>query len=271
MAVSFGSLRTTKKILPPIGVLYGVHGVGKTALAAEFPSPLYLPTAGEEPPEGLDLATYGTAESFNDVLNTIEFLLTNDHEHGTLIIDSLDGVEPLIWRNTCQKNGWGNIEDAGFGKGYVAADEDWRDLLSGVLALREAGIATVMLAHCDITRFDSPTSDPYSRYGIKLHKRASALVQEAAQFVGFINYRHTIKEKDVGFNKKVGHAEGSGERQIHLEERPGFLAKNRYSMPPSITYRKGQGYDALAKYFPTGDGTSQAANDNQPAGRKAAA
>lgn len=271
MALSFDNLKKTGgDALPPIGVIYGVHGVGKTALAAEFPNPLYLPTAGEEPPADIKLSTYGTAESFEDVLNTIDFLLTGEHEHGTLIIDSLDGVEPLVWRSTCQKNGWSNIEDPGFGKGYVAADEDWRDLLGGVLALRQAGIATVMLAHCEITRFDSPTSDPYSRYGIKLHKRASALVQEAAQFVGFINYRHTIKEKDVGFNKKVGHAEGSGERQIHLEERPGFLAKNRYSMPSSITYRKGDGYASLAKHFLAAE-PGGAVNDNQPARRRAAA
>jgi len=256
MAIDLKSLVSTKTDLPPIVVLYGVHGVGKNTLAAEFPDAYYLPTPGEEPPNDIDLPTPGVAESMEDIYGVIDWLLAEKHEFKTLIIDTLDGVEPLVWALVCRQNGWASIEDAGFGKGYVAADEVWREFLGGVQTLRRAGMAVVLLAHTEITRFDSPTSDPYSRYGIKLHKRAAALIQESAQIVGFINYRHTLKEKDVGFNKKVGHAEGSGERQIHLEERPGFLAKNRYSMPPNVIFRKGAGYSELAKYFPAPTGVA---------------
>jgi len=262
MAISLANLNTTRNDKPPFGVLYGVHGVGKTELASEFPDPYYLPTPGEEPPSDIDMPSPGAADTLEDVLETIGWLLTEPHEFKTFILDSLDGVEPLVWAATCLRNGWGNIEDAGFGKGYVAADTEWRDLLAGMQALRNAGMAVVLLAHTEITRFDSPTSDPFSRYGIKLHKRSSALVQEAAQFVGFMNYRHTLKEKEVGFNKKVGHAEGSGERQIHLEERPGFLAKSRYGTPAAITFKKGKGWDELSKYMPAPTGVYVADNDN---------
>jgi len=254
VAIALGSLNTTKNDKPPIGIIYAVGGAGKTTLASEFPDPYYLPTLGEEPPADVEMPTPGSAESFSDICDVIEWLLTAEHDRKTFILDSIDGAEPLVWAETCARNGWANIEDAGFGKGYVAADEVWRELIGGLNALRDAGIAVVLIAHTEITRFDSPTSDPYSRYGIKLHKRASALLQEAAQFVAFMNFRHTLKEKDVGFNKKVGHAEGSGERQIHLEERPGFLAKNRYSMPPNVKYMRGKGYEELAKYFPAPTG-----------------
>lgn len=250
MAISIGSLNSTRNNKPPIGVIYGVHGVGKSQLASEFPDPYYLPTMGEEPPDDVDMPSPGTAESFDDILNVIEWLLTAEHDRKTFILDSVDGAESLVWAATCLRLGLASIEDAGFGKGYVEADTEWRELLGGLQALRDAGIATILLAHTEITRFDSPTSDPFSRYGIKLHKRASALVQETAQFVGFMNYRHTLKEKEVGFNRKVGHAEGSGERQIHLEERPGFLAKSRYATPSSLTYKKGKGWEDLSKYMP---------------------
>ena len=250
MALSPGALVSTRNDLPPIAVFYGLAGSGKTALAAQFPDPYYLPTMGEEPPTDVEMATPGYAESLDDIYAVIGYLLQEPHEYKTFVIDSLDGVEPLVWKATCEKNGWTNIEDAGFGKGYVAAADEWRELISGLQALRASGIAVVLLAHEEITRFDDPSSDPYSRYGIKLHKRASALVQEAAQIVGFIKYRHAVREKDVGFNKKVGHAEGSGEREIHVEERPGFLAKNRYSMPPKLPYKKGHGYAELSKFFP---------------------
>lgn len=254
MAISLGSLNSTRNNKPPIGVFYGVHGVGKTELASEFPDPYYLPTLGEEPPDGVDMPSPGTAETYEDILDVIGWLLTEQHDRKTFILDSVDGAESLVWSATCRRLGLNSIEDAGFGKGYVEADTEWRELIGGLQALRNAGIAVVILAHTEITRFDSPTSDPFSRYGIKLHKRASALIQEAVQFVGFMNYRHTLKEKEVGFNKKVSHAEGSGERQIHLEERPGFLAKSRYNTPPSLTYRKGKGWEELAKYMPAPSG-----------------
>lgn len=250
MAIKLGSLNSTRNNKPPLGVIYGVHGVGKTSIAAEFPDPYYLPTPGEEPPDDIDLLSPGTAETFDDLLDVIEWLLTETHDRKTLIIDSIDGAESLVWAETCARLKIPSIEDAGFGKGYVEADTEWRQLLSGLHALRDAGIAVVMLAHTEITRFDSPTSDPFSRYGIKLHKRASALVQESAQFVAFVNYRHTLKEKEVGFNKKVGHAEGSGERQMHMEERPGFLAKSRYATPVSLTLKKGKVWEELKKYMP---------------------
>ncbi len=254
MAKSLSTLYSSKSDKPPITLIYGVDGVGKTSLAAEWPDPLYLHTEGEEPPDDVEMPTPGVIESFDELLGIFSELLTEDHDRKTVIVDSLDGLEPLVWAATCARLKINSIEEAGYGKGYVEADAEWTDFLRAVAALKARGIAVVMLAHPEITRFDSPTTDPYSRYGIKLHKRAGALVREKSDIVGFVNYRISLKEKDVGFNKKVGHAEGGGDRQIHLEERPGFLAKNRYNMEATIKFKKGEGYTALSKSFPAPTG-----------------
>ncbi len=254
MALSLSSLRSSKSSNPPVVLLYGVGKVGKTSLAAEFPDPIYLPTDGERTPEDVELATPGTVESFDDLLNVFGDLLTTDHDRKTVIVDSLDGLEPLVWAAACRRNGWANIEEPGFGKGYLAADAEWNEFFQAVSAMKSAGLAVVLIAHPEIMRFDSPTSDPYSRYGIKLQKRAAALAQEKADIIGFMNYRVSLKEKEVGFNKKVTHAEGGAERQVHLEERAGFIAGNRYSMPASIVFKKGAGYAELSKHFPAPTG-----------------
>lgn len=256
MAISLGTLRSSASKLPPIVLLYGVGKVGKTSLAAEFPDPLYLPTDGERTPEGIDLPTPGTISNFDELLNIFGELLTEEHDRKTVILDSLDGLEPLIWAATCRRLGVASIEEPGFGKGYVEADTEWLEYFQAISALKNAGIAVVQVAHPEIARFDSPTSDPYSRYSIKLHKRASALAREKADVIGFLNYRISLKEKEVGFNKKIAHAEGGSERQIHLEERAGFIAGNRYAMPASITYKPGQGYSELAKHFPEPTGVT---------------
>jgi len=255
MALSLSSLKSTKRNDPPVILLYGVDGIGKTSLAAEFPDPIYLATEGERPPSDIEMATPGTIESFDDLLNVIGELLTEEHDRRTVIIDSLDGLEPLVWRATSARLGINGIEDAGFGKGYVEADTEWNELMAAVSALSRAGLYVVMLAHPEIVRFDSPTTDPYSRYQPKLHRRANALVREKSDIVAFMNYRISIKEKEVARQTKVSHAEGGKERQVHFNEAAGFNAKNRYSMADSIVYRKGQGFGDIAKFWPV-------ANDN---------
>jgi hypothetical protein len=249
LAISLSSLKSSKTDHPPIVLLYGVDGIGKTSLAAEWPSPLYLPTEGERPPADVDMATPGTIESFEDLLNVFGELLTTEHDFKTVIIDSLDGLESLVWAATCARLNVNSIEEPGFGKGYVEADTEWKEYLGAIAALRLADINVVQLAHPEIVRFDSPVTDPYSRYGVKLHKRGNALVREQADIVGFLNYRVSLKEKEVGPKKKITHAEGGKERQIHLNEGAGYLAKNRFSMPDTITYAKGRGYADLSKHW----------------------
>jgi hypothetical protein len=159
----------------------------------------------------------------------------------------VDWLEPLVWAKACRDNGWHSIEDAGYGKGYVAALNLWRQYIDGLNALRDdRGMTVVQIAHTDIKRFDSPEHDPYDRYVIKLHARAAALLQEHSDVVLFANYRISTVKADVGFNKKVSRAVGSGERVIHTVERPAFLAKNRYDLPDTLPLE----WSAFAQVMP---------------------
>ena len=143
------------------------------------------------------------------------------------MIDSVDWLEPLIWQKACQENGWKDLEQPGYGKGYVAALDLWRRYLDRLNTLRDdRDMAIIQIAHTDIKRFDSPEHEPYDRYVIKLHARAAALLQEHSDVVLFANYRISTVKSDVGFNKKVTRALGSGERVLYTAERPAFLAKN---------------------------------------------
>lgn len=249
MAISLASLRKVTATEPPRILLYGVVKIGKTTLAAEFPEPVFLQIE-EGTPGDLEITSFGKLKTFEDVMDAFGALYQEEHDFKTVVIDSLDMLEPLVWAETCKRNGWKSIEDPGYGKGYVEAENVWRDYVEAVNALRERGMTTVQIAHSETVRFEPPGMEPYNRYHIKLHKRAAALVSQEADVIAFVNYDVNIKKTDVGFNKKATHAEGGGLRIIHLEERPAFIAGNRYGMPAKITYRRGQGYSELAKYFP---------------------
>lgn len=233
MAMSLNQLTRVNTPKAPRILIHGVAGVGKTTFASEANKPVFIQT--EDGLGTLAANHFPLARNFEAVMDSLAALYTEEHDFKTVVIDSADWLEPLIWGKACRDNGWGSIEDAGYGKGYVAALSLWRQYIDGLNALRDdRGMTVVQIAHTDIKRFDSPEHDPYDRYVIKLHTRAAALLQEHSDVVLFANYRISTVKADVGFNKKVNRALGSGERVIHTAERPAFLAKNRYGLPETI-------------------------------------
>lgn len=233
---------------PPIITLYGVDGIGKTTLAAEAEGAVYLHTRGENLPSGLKIPK-ARINDYLELKYALEDLLEDDHDFKWVILDALDGIEPLVWDEVCIEHNKKGMEDFGFGKGYLFADEFWKEILDLLVELKESGIGVIILAHPTIELFQSPTSEPYNRYTIKIHKRANALFREAADIVAFMNHSVSIKETEVSRGKKVSHAEGK-RRMIYLSGEAAWDAKNRYSMPDKLEYKKGKGFEELQSYFP---------------------
>jgi hypothetical protein len=230
MAISLASLLSTNTLTPPRILVHGVAGIGKTTFASQADAPVVLMT--EDGLGKLQVPHFPLAKSYADVIQAIDALSTEAHEFRTLVVDSVDWLEPLIWAEACRLNKWGSIEEPGYGKGYAAALDIWRAYIDRLNALRdERGMAIIQIAHTDIRRFDSPEHEPYDRYVIKLQTRASALLQEHSDVVLFANYQLSVVKSEVGFNKKITRALGNGERVLYTTERPAFLAKNRYGLP----------------------------------------
>ena len=95
-----------------------------------------------------------------------------------------------------------------------------------------------------------PEREDYSRYKMRLHKRAEAMIREWADVVGFLNMAVTVAKAKSGFGKETAKAKGSGQRVLNLSPRPTFEAGNRYNMPDQILINPGEGYAALAPYLP---------------------
>ena len=233
MAISLASLRSSTSLSPPRLLLYGVAGVGKTEFAAASPRPVILQT--EDGLGRIEATTFGLLRSFDEIMEALGALYTEPHDFETLVVDSLVWLEPLVWQHTARTHNQPDIESFGYGKGYLAALDTWRSFLDGVNALRdERGMGVILIAHAEIRRFDSPETEPYDRYQPKLHRSASALVQEHVDAVLFANYRVSTLKSDVGFNKKVVRGVSGGDRLLHTAERPAFLAKNRFGLAETL-------------------------------------
>lgn len=240
---SLDGIVSSKHFSPQKVVVYGVPGVGKTTFAATWPNPILLRT--EDGAGALDVPTFPkVAASTDDLKNAILSLHRGKHDFKTLILDSLDWTEPLIWRRVCQQGGKENIEDFGFGKGYVKVDDKWRAIQAMLDKLRLVqAMHIVCIAHAVPVTFDPPDSDSYLRYSLKLHKRAAALWMEWAEMTLFLNYRTTLIDGKDGSGKAK--ARGTGERVIYTQERPAYQAKSRWPLPDEIYI----GNDATWKPF----------------------
>ncbi len=234
MAFNLGSIIRSSKPKPPKMTIFGVAGIGKTTFATSAPNPIVIRT--EDGLSGIDVPTFPELiKTYDDIMEAIGVLYNEDHDFKTVVIDSLDWLEPIVAMHVCKVNLWPNLEHPGYGKGYIATLESWREIMDGLNALRdERDMAIIMTAHSQIAKFDAPDTESYSRYVLKLHRLVAALVLEGSDVVGFANYRTSIVKADAGFGKKNSRGVGAGERQLHLEERPGYIAKQRYNCPETI-------------------------------------
>jgi hypothetical protein len=239
MAFNLAAVRRNVAKAPRV-IIHGDAGIGKTTFATSAPSPVVIQT--EDGLGTIDVPAFPLASSFDEVMEAIGSLYSEQHEFKTVVIDSLDWLEPLIWSHVCdswtdKKGGvkrLASIEDAGFGKGYIEALGYWRQFFEGVTALRnDKNMAVIMIAHSQKVRVEDPTMPAYDSMDLKLHKRAAGIAEEYADVILYAAQHTALTSEKNGFNDRV-RAVSNGTRIVHTVGQPAFLAKSRYNLPATL-------------------------------------
>lgn len=226
-------------------MLHGTHGIGKSTFGSKATSPIFIPT--EDGLGEIDCNRFPLMLSFDNVIAAVSELYSKEHNFQTCVVDSLDWLERLIHKKVCDTRNVNNIEDIGYAKGYVFALDYWKRFLEGLSALRDTrNMTIILLAHTKIERFENPETDSYDRYVPRLHKLASAMVQEWCDEVFFASYKVHTKKTDEGFNRKRTQGIGTGERILRTTERPAHVAKNRLNLPDELPLE----WDAYSHFIP---------------------
>jgi hypothetical protein len=219
-------------------LLYGVEGIGKSTFGASAPGAVFV--GAEDGTAHLDVKRMcpldengsPVAMTWQDVLDAVRALTVEPHEYKTLVVDTLDWLEPLLWAHICRRDNETSIESYGYGKGYAAALDEWRVLLASLEQLRaRRRMHIVFLAHAWIKAFKNPEGEDFDRYELKLNAKASGLMKEWSDAVLFANYQtHAVKDEKT----KRTRGYDTGARLIYTQRRAAYDAKNRHDLPEEL-------------------------------------
>jgi hypothetical protein len=157
------TIQSGRQSKPPRVLLYGVEGIGKSTFGSEAPKPVFIQT--EDGLDEIECNRFPLATKFDEVMATLKTLVNEKHDFESVVIDSLDWLERLVWDKLCQQYGVESIEkvDGGYARGYMHALSLWREVLDLLNVLRSRGMVVVLIAHSKVERFEDPESSPYDR------------------------------------------------------------------------------------------------------------
>lgn len=229
MAFDLASISSTRRAVAPKIVIGGPGKIGKTTFAASAPHAIGILT--EDGAHALDVQAFPICTSLDDVYSAIGTLISEDHPFKSVFIDSLDWLEPLVHAHVCKVNNWISIEQPGYGKGYVAATSEWHTLLEGLDALaKHRQMTVILIVHDKIRRIEDPMQESLDIHDLKLHDKASALVKEWADVLGYCGYDIALKKTKGEFGREETRALRVQQRTLYLETHPAHFGGNRFRL-----------------------------------------
>lgn len=227
-------------------VLYGVDKLGKTTWASHAPAPVFI--AAEDGGSTLDLERMPDVASWLDVLEAVDELGLREHPFKTVVIDTVDAAEAWCWEHVARAANVASVDDIAYGRGFTAALEQWRLLLSKLERCRARGMHVVLLAHAVVRTYKNPAHEvgDYDRHEIAMHPKAAGLLRswaDAILFGDFETYSVTDKQKRT-------RGISTGARIMHTQRTAASDGGNRYSLPPTLPLDWHAFADAVASHRP---------------------
>jgi len=237
-------LVSSAPIAPMKITIIGDAGTCKTSLAALFPHVLFIRT--EDGTKAIDnkdaVMQTPVLTSSTEVLQWLSDIYASDTKVGTIAFDSVTKLNALIEDEVVasdQKRPK-SIKTAlgGYGSGHEAVAKvhrsikAWCDLIS-----IEKGIHIVFIAHSKIENLDSPDTDAYSRYGLKMARASLGVYVDDIDMVAQLRLNTIIMKGKGELDKSK--AKTTGGINILAHAQPSNVTKNRYDIHAEIPFLRG--------------------------------
>ena len=234
----------TRHVRPPRIVLHGRPKIGKSTFGSLMPTPVFIPC--EDGLAGINAVSLPLAQGYFDVIGYIGMLAQQEHQFQTVVVDTADWCEKLIHAHICGAENVQSIELAqgGYGKGYIMANNLWRNLLNGLDWLNQhRNMIVLLICHSRVVTINDPMTDPYDSYQLKLHSPKSGngsaeLITEWSDMLVFADTEKFTRQVQIkaGDQGKQGRARASGRRILYTQPNPAYAAGSRYPLPPELEF-----------------------------------
>ncbi len=215
-------------------IIYGAPGVGKSTFCSHAPDPIFLDI--EAGTKKIDVKRVSGIDTYEDLTKLINLIISGEKlsKYKTIIIDTIDFLEQMIFDYVCKSKGKKTISDFSHGAGYRFVLDEWLDLLNKLSIIRSGEYPKniILIAHEQIKRFDNPLCDSYDRYSLKLYDKASSFIIAKCDAVFFLSKSFHLSEDTNDKKRKI--AKAIAGRVIYTEETPSIIAKNRYGLKSEI-------------------------------------
>ncbi len=251
---SLDQIQTGAVILPPRINLWGTEKVGKSEFAAGFPKPVFIPVKGETGLDEIAVGKFPAAESYADILDSLDELIEKEHTFKTVVIDSISTMVPLLEKyavltekaDSLQKLGGGYGNQEAVLKKYLSL------LLERLDYMRtDLNMTVILVGHIKASprTINDPLTEPYDAWKVDVRDSLLDQVNRWADCILFADFEKHVKmvqeeDKRAG-KKKIVHASGLDKRVLYCQKRPGHPGGGR-GVYGRLPYKLDLSYDAFA-------------------------
>jgi hypothetical protein len=177
----------------------------------------------------------------------VRILTEEEHSFETLVIDTLDWLEPLCWEHAAAEAEYDQSDRPLHLRGQAAAGEQWV-LLVGRLEflVRTRKMNVVLVAHTQARRVEGPDG-VFDRYQLKLQEQTTDLLREWSDVVLFSRFEHMAVDRAVEPSRRPP---SPPSRIAHCTWTGTWDAKNRFELPPHLPLSWDELTSAIAAYTP---------------------
>lgn len=249
----------------PIITIVGFPGSGKTSLAGQFPSAIFIQAenaqtvfdAWPEEKKPMMLPQLKAAKrdqcvkTSEDLKNYLVALLQQEHDYKTVIIDSVSSLNTMFEDEVVafDANGADSVGNAagGFHKGYDVVAGMHSTVLRAAEALQRKGIAVVFLCHSGQVKMKNQPDEAkdYTAFSLAMHEKSRSQYIAKSDAVLYLKQEQYVTGGETdkkGNQTKTARVQRSDDR-ILITSSDGVIgyidAKNRYNLENKIQVPNG--------------------------------
>lgn len=182
-----------------------------------------------------DVPHFPEVESWADVKGMIQQLIDGEHQHKTLVIDTMNGLEALMIRDVCAEHFGGEMVNYNaFGSGSKVSNPEWVGFLGLLDRLREKRRMSIIgLCHAKPKLQNNPGGVDYDRWQPTfLTDTIWDKTYGWFDTVMFGTFDTIVKGDSPKATK--GKAKGGVQRSMYIGPNAGWYSGSRYALPDSI-------------------------------------